>query len=273
MLMLFLVLTLALILNDLIFSTIGNSGRIEAHLNAASKYFFNWMTKDAVITMHPDGSTSSCSFCVKSITNLVLKPFDRADIVPSELNMMAVQIPVLGIGKSSTFSYWLSYRSNYTESRDGLSMHLIRFNLGGMFGATVDSLNFDAVGTTITTKDSFVQNGTCYVLQPPAALLDIDPASAEKVQPVVCVNDITKGESITISVSFLDANAPKIAVETKSPLMCKKGGVDFGETSLDLTTNKVHLLEFLGSGLDGNLTFSICQGTTSGFVKAYFYDS
>jgi hypothetical protein len=203
----------------------------------------------------------------------VLKPFDRADIIPSESNLMAVQIPVLGTGSSSTYTYWLSYRSNYTDSRDGLSMHLVRFNLGGMFGATVDSLNFDAVGTTNTTKDSFVRSGTCYVMQPPAVLLDIDPASAEKVQPVVCVNDLVKGESITISVSFLDSNVPKVAFETMNPLICKKDGNSYSEVTLDLTKSKVQLFEVLGSGIDGNITFSICQETTTGFVNAYFYDS
>lgn len=252
---------------------IGNSGRVDAHLTAASKYFFNWITKDAVVTMHPDGSTASCNSCVKSITNAVLKPFDRADIVPSETNLMGVQIPVLGVGKSSTYSYWLSYRSNYTESRDGLSLHLIRLNLGGTFGATLDSLNFDAVGTTSTTKDSFILNGTCYVIQQSAVLLDIDPASVEKIQPVVCVNDIVKGESITVSVSFLDYDKPKIYFESKDPLICKKGGIDFGETIIDVAKSKVHLLEFFGSGLDGNITFSVCQETTTGFVNAYFYDS
>lgn len=251
----------------------GNSGKVEAHLTAASKFFFNWITKDAVITMHPDGSTASCLLCVESIAKIVIKPFDRADILPSESNLMAVQIPVLGIGSSSTYSYWLSYRSNYTDSRDGLSMHLIRHNLGGMFGTTFDSLSVDADGTTISTKDSFVRNGTCYVIQPPAVLLDIDPASAEKVQPVVCVNDIIKGESITVSVSFLDSNVPRIAFETTNPLMCKKGGIDYGETTLDLMKSKVHLVELLGSGLDGNMTFSICQESTTGFVNAYFYDS
>ena len=247
-------------------------------MNAASKYFFNWITKDAVITMNPDGPTSSCNLCVKSIDNVVLKPFDRADIVPSGSNIMAIQIPVLGIGTNipplSTYSYWLSYRSNYTESREGLSMHLIRFNLRNVFGAIVDSLSFDAVGTTATNKDSFVTNGTCYVMQPPLPLMDIDPASVDKVQPVVCVNDIAKGESITISVSFLDTTiAPKIAFEATNPLICKNGGVNFDETTLDFTKSKVHLLEFLGSGLDGNITFSICQETKQGFVNAYFYDS
>ena len=245
---------------------------MDAHFTAASKYFFNWISKDAIITMHPDGPTASCSSCVKSLTKAVLKPFDRADIVPSETNLMGVQIPVIGIGKS-TYAYWLSYRSNYTESRDGLSMHLIRLNLGGKFGATLDSLNFDAVGTTSATSDSFILKGTCYVIQPHGALLDIDPASVEKIQPVVCVNDVVKGESITVSVSFLDYDTPKISFEKKDPLICKKGGIDFGETTIDVTKNKVQLLEFLGSGLDGNITFSICQETTTGFVNAYFYDS
>ena len=254
---------------------LGNSPQADGHLTAASKYFFNWMTKDAVITMHPDGSTFSCVFCVDSVANVVLKAFDRPDIVPSASNLMAIQIPVLGIGTSVTYSYWLSYRSNYTDSRNGLSMHLIRFSLGRQFGAYVDSLNFDAVGTTATTKDSFIVNGECYVIQPPGILLDIDPATAEKIQPVVCVNDIAVGESITVTVSFLsdNDNEPEIDVEKKSPLVCKTGGINFGEDIIDVTNNKVHLIEFQGSGLDGNVTFSLCHDGTAGFVNAYFYDS
>jgi hypothetical protein len=225
--------------------------------------------------MQPEGSNSACPLCVKELNNVVLKPFDRYDIFPSDSNLMAVHIPVLGVGSSTVYSYWLSYRTNYTESRNGLSMHLVRFNLGSMFGATFDSLNFDAYGATTTTKDSFVLSKTCYVVQPPGLLMDIDAPSVAQVQPVVCVNDIAPGESITISVSFLNEQigTPSIPFNKESTLTCTLAGNDFGDKLLDMTNNQVHLLEYTGTGQDGNVTFSMCQETGSGSVTAYFYDS
>jgi hypothetical protein len=219
--------------------------------------------------MQPEGSTSSCRSCEQSISKVVLKPFDRVDIIPSDTNLMAVHIPVLGTGKT-TYSYWLSYRSNYTESRNGLSMHLVRFNLGFMFGATVDTLNFDAVGSTNTTKDSFILNGTCYHIQTPGPLMDIDPSAVEEVQPVVCVDDIDRGNSITISVSFLNKNAPQKEIEKKEAQLCSATG---NQGTIDFSKSKTHLIEFIGTGTQGSISFSICQETTGGSVDAYFYDS
>jgi hypothetical protein len=247
----------------------GNGG-VDAHLCAASKNYFNWITNDAVIMMQPEGSTISCKSCEQSISKVVLKPFDRVDIIPSDTNLMAVQIPVLGTGKT-TYSYWLSYRSNYTESQNGLSMHIVRFNLNTQhFGAVVDTLNFDAVGSTNTTKDSFILNGTCYHIQPPGPLLDVDSSAVEEVQPVVCVDDIDKGNSVTVSVSFLNKNVPQKEVEKKVAQRCSTTG---NQGTIDTSLNKVHLLEFSGTGTNGNLSFAICQETTGGSVDAYFYDS
>ena len=250
----------------------GNGG-IDAHFSAAAKYLFNWIPNDAVIMMQPEGSTTACPTCTKSISRVVLRPFDNAAIVPSKSNLMAVHIPVLGVGNSQLYSYWLSYRSNYTDSRNGLSMHIVNFKMGGMFGATYESLNFDAIGDTSTTADSFIVNGTCYVIQRPSYLMDIDRSAVEQIQPVVCVNDIDKGKSITISVSFLNQNAPKIAFQKQNPLQCNTAASDFGQKSLDMVSNKVHLLEYNGTGQDGNVTFSACLASGSASVKAYFYDS
>jgi hypothetical protein len=225
--------------------------------------------------MQPEGSTTACTICVKEINKAVLKPFDRPDIIPSGSNLMAVHIPVLGVGSSTVYSYWLSYRSNYTDSRNGLSMHLVRFNLGGMFGATFDTLNFDAFGNTTTTKDSFILSSTCYIIQPPGLLMDIDSSAVEQVQPVVCVDDIVKGESITISVSFLNSQTivPQIPFNKEEVVQCSKAGSDVVEKTLDMSNNNVHLLEYIGSGKDGNVTFSMCQESGSGSITAYFYDS
>ena len=223
--------------------------------------------------MQPEGPTAVCPYCIKSISNIVLKPFDNSDIVPSTSNLMAVHIPVLGLGDSSVYSYWLSYRTNYTDARNGLSMQLAKFNLGGMFGALFESLNFDVIGETSTTSDSFLLNGTCYVIQPPGVLMDIDRTSVEQVQPVICVNDIDKGKSITISVSFLNKDTSTIAFKKQNALRCSKATSDFGPKSLDMTSSKVHLLEYNGTGQDGNITFSLCVATGSASARAYFYDS
>ena len=210
---------------------------------------------------------------MKSISNVVLKPFDNSDIVPSKSNLMAVHIPVLGVGDSNVYSYWLSYRTNYTDARNGLSMHLAKFNLGGMFGALFQSLNFDAIGDTSTTSDSFILNGTCYVIQPPGVLMDIDRTSVEQIQPVICVNDIDKGKSITISVSFLNKETPTKAFIKQNALRCSKITSNFGPKLLDMVSNNVHMLEYNGTGQDGSVTLSLCLATGSASVRAYFYDS
>ena len=258
------------------YGILGNSPSRQAHITAASKFYFNWISNDAVVTLQPEGSTIVCPSCLSSLDGFLLKPFDRKDVAPSSANVMAIHIPVLGGGTRSAFSYWLSYRSNYTESRTGLSIHITRFNLGGLFGAQFDSLNFDAIGNSSSTKDSFVLPNTCYVIQPPGLLMDIDSASAEQIKPVVCVNDIDIGNSITISVSFLRdaAGPPSIEVNDVGKLECGVGGRSFGDQSLDMSASQVHLIEYIGSGVDGNVSFSFCQNSGSKVdVRAFFYDS
>jgi hypothetical protein len=256
--------------------SLGNSPSRQAYFTAASKFFFNWIPKEAIISMQPEGSNIVCPSCLASISGFVLKPFDRNDIAPSSTNVMGIHIPVLGVGTTSAYSYWLSYRSNFTESRAGLSIHVSRFNLGGLYGTQFDSLNFDAFGDSTTTKDSFVLPNSCYVIQPPGLLMDIDSSSAEQVKPVVCVDDINIGNSITVSVSFLSKNsAPApIQVNDLGKLECRVGGSSFGDQSFDVSDGQVRLIEYIGSGVDGNVTFSFCQNTGSAVnVKAFFYDS
>jgi hypothetical protein len=226
--------------------------------------------------MQPEGSNIVCPSCLASISRFVLKPFDQKDIAPSSTNIMGIHIPVLGVGTTSAYSYWLSYRSNFTESRVGLSIHVSRFNFGGLFGTQFDSLNFDASGNSTTTKDSFVLPNSCYVVQPPGLLMDIDSASAEQVKPVVCVDDIDIGKSITVSVSFLSKAAvpPPIEVNDLGKLECSVGGSIFGDQSFDLSDGQVRLIKYIGSGVDGNITFSFCQNAGPEVkVRAFFYDS
>jgi hypothetical protein len=227
--------------------------------------------------MQPEGPTSSCPFCLKSINNFILKPFDRSDIIPSSTNKMAVHIPVLGQGTDQVYSYWLSYRAGYGESRVGLSIHVARFYMFGQFGAQFESINFDAFGNTTGTEDSFVLPNTCYHIQPPGLLMDIDPSSVEQIQPIVCVDNIDVGNSITISVSFFNrTSVPPSTIDFKSAgkLECSIGGSNSGEKTLDMSGGQKHLVEYVGSGIDGSVTFSVCQSAgPRATTKVYFYDS
>jgi hypothetical protein len=253
----------------------GNGGT-AAHFTAASKFYFNWIPKDAITTLQPEGPSKACPSCVASISKFVLYPFDRSDVIPSASTNVAIHIPVLGNGIRSAYSYWLSYRTGYRESRNGISMHVTRLNLGGLYGAQFDSLNFDAHGNTTTTADSFVLPGTCYLMQPPGLLMDIDPSSVEQVQPLVCVDSIDVGNSITVSVSFPTPTTVPTMTKFKSvgKLECSVGGNNFGNKTLDVSSDQVHLVEYVGSGVDGNVTFSLCQESgPDASVAAYFYDA
>lgn len=67
---------------------------------------------------------------------------------------MGIHIPIGVIGDRRLYSYWLSYRSgNDGDAQNGLSAHLSWFDVGGYFGASYDSMNFDAFGDTDTTTD------------------------------------------------------------------------------------------------------------------------
>ena len=100
--------------------------------------------------------------------------------------------------------------------------------------------------------------------------MDIDRPSVEQLQPVICVNDIDKGKSITISVSFLNKDAPTISFKKQNTLTCSTPSIDFGQNSIDIVDNNIHLLQYDGTGQDGNITFSMCLATGSASAKAYF---
>merc|ERR1712176_267329 len=115
---------------------------------------------------------------------------------------MGIHIPITSQG-NTLYSYWISYQSKNPASV-GLSIHVSWFShIGsGLFGASYNSLNYDAYGHTETTADSFVLPGTCYHISPSMKMLEIDPVAAVATQPVVCVKWLSQGESIDIQVSF-----------------------------------------------------------------------
>ena len=105
-------------------------------------------TNDTVITMQPEGRSASCPVCHSPVNEAVSKPFDDATVPPSASNKMAIHIPILGTPNGKAYSYWLSYRGTGNDmlASEGLSVHVSRFSLGGIYEASYDSLNYDAFG-------------------------------------------------------------------------------------------------------------------------------
>jgi len=255
------------------------NGFLRSDLAAASKWFYNWITNDAVVMMQPEGPTSNCPDCLAFVQNLTLKPFDNVNVQPSASNKMAVHIPILGRSTTRAYSYWLSYRSgNDGLAAGGLSIHVSWFDLGGIFGGSYDSLNYDAFGGTETTSDSFVLPGTCYVVAPSILMMGIDKPATEEVQPVVCVDSVNEGTSISISVSFLDPESPpspSVSVDTQVKMECSEKGARSEELTFDLSNNKIHLLHYNKVGDSGEIDANLCfeAGSSSARAVAYFYDS
>jgi hypothetical protein len=244
---------------------------------AASKWWFNWIPNESVVLMQPEGPSSYCPKCVASVQNLVLHAFDDRTINPSSDVLTAVHIPITS-RNGKMYSYWLSYRGNLNPlAASGLSVHVAWFSFGGLFGAEFNSLNYDAFGDTETLDDSFVTPGTCFVVTPPGIMMDIDPASTEAIQPIACVSNVLKGQSITISVSFLNQNSPPVSnikLSTDQYMECSTGGSSSGSMSLTIQPGNVHMLRYNSTGSNGKVQLSFCRNLASSpMAKAYFYDS
>lgn len=259
----------------------GNGYEIS-DLAAASKWFFNWIPNDAIILMLPEGATIHCPSCVGSVSNLVLKAFDDKNAIPSLENKMAVHIPISAsadqYGQIWAYSYWLSYRGAGVNGKasGGLVVQFSWFVLSEPYGATYDSLNYDANGDTDSMFDSFVTPGTCYLVTPTGFMMDVDPASATQIQPIVCVDSVSPGKSIKISVSFLNPQSPPVSNVTLSSqrqLGCSKSGTSSGDIELETSTGNGHLIQVKGTGSNGAIDVSLCRSSsTSPNAKVYFYD-
>ncbi len=221
--------------------------------------------------MQPEGSTTDCPTCQSSGT-FTLRPFDDKNLPPTSNWKMGIHIPIGVIGDRRLYSYWLSYRSgNDGDAQNGLSVHLSWFDVGGYFGASYDSMNFDAFGDTDTTADSFVIENTCYHLSPPGYLKDNALVHSEMVQPVVCVDSINPGISITVTVSFLNKEnppSPKVSLDQKIELQCRASGASTG--TLTLNANNYNLIHVKDTGDDSDITLQMC--TNAGSSSAFFYD-
>jgi hypothetical protein len=259
----------------------GGNGYSKSDLPAASKWFFNWITNDAVIMMQPEGESDQCPSCRSAINKVVLKPFDDVNVRPSSSNIMAIHIPILATPNGKAYSYWLSYRGTGNDmlASGGLSVHVSWFSLGGIFGASYDSLNYDAFGgTDESVLDSFVVPGTCYPIAPPGLLKDLDYGAAEQVQPVACVDAVDKGKSITVSVYFLDPLQPPpitVSLGSELELECSKSGTNSSSLVLDVSNSKAHLLHYVGTGINGTIdvVLSLKSPILSATATAYFYDT
>jgi len=226
----------------------------------AAKWFFGWVPNSSIVNMQPQGSTADCADCANEGT-YKLYPFDGND----DSQLMGIHIPITSRG-NTLYSYWLSYRSN-NGAENGLSVHISWFGgIGwGQFGASYDSLNYDAHGDTETREDSFVIPETCYHISPSVKMLEIDPLASVATQPVVCVEQLSESDSITINVSFANPN-PNPMKEDKIVMQCG--------TSLEsaIGSNTDQLFHVENTGVNGILTLNLCSSSGSGSATAYIYD-
>jgi len=238
----------------------------------ASKWYFGWIPDSSIQVMQPNGSSVNCPSCVSDGT-FTLYPLDSDD--PEKL--MGVHIPITSRG-STLYSYWLSYRSG-NPAKIGLSVHISWFDNigGGQFGASYNSLNYDAHGDTDTTGDSFVLPGTCYHISPSMKMLEIDPLRSIQVGPVVCVDNLSEENSITINVSFPDLST-QIEAKTSTSLSNLRTKSTNDEmhmecgTSIDINVEagKNLLLHVQNTGEKSKLILDLCPEV--GTAKAYIYD-
>lgn len=241
----------------------GNNLYHGRHFSPASKWFFNWIPNESIILMQPEGSTNECIMCLNTGTFTISKFDDHT----FEGNIMAIHIPITVAG-NKVFSFWFSYRSD-PDTRDGLSIHLSWFILGGHFGTYYDSLNFDAYGDTLTREDSFVVVNTCYVVNPSSYMKDIDFDAAIAIQPVVCVDSIDEGKDITVSVEFLDPKESNDLSSTETlEMQCSQVG---DEISMSLDITDPTLLHIKNTGQDGTVSLSFCP-SGPGDLTTYVYD-
>jgi hypothetical protein len=256
----------------------GGNGYKISDIAAASKWFYNWIPDESVVLMQPEGPTSHCPQCVSSVQDLVLYSFDDRNITPSASIKTAVHIPVSSV-QSTMYSYWLSYRgaSDNKNAASGLGVHFSWFNLGGLFGASYDSNNYDIYGSTDTSNDAFVTVGTCFIVSPSPLGMHVDAAAVTDVQPIVCVKSISNiTKSITINVSFLDKNSPPpsvVPLQSDQQISCSLNGVNGGNISLAMSAGKPHLLRYPATGSEGKVTLSLCRSSESSpNATVYFYD-
>lgn len=245
----------------------------RSDFGVASKHYYNWVSDNNIVSMQPEGGTQECPTCMRSGT-FTLKSFDNWLDEPNESDLLGIRIPVMTLYDSewetqNVYSYWLSYRTGVDGFlSEGLSVHVAWFELqkSTMTGAWFDSMNYDAFGYSDNKADSVVIAKTCYHISPAGYLSDRDIVAANMVQPIVCVESIDKGKSITVTVDFIDpnnkptSNKPNLSV-IHSPC---KADVFTANSSDD------NLLHVTGLGKSGSMQLSVASSTGSTYT--FFYD-
>ena len=247
----------------------GGNGYEISDFNVAAKWFYNWVPDSAVVSMQPEGATKSCPLC-KSSGTYNLKAFDSRSSPPVGNDIMGIHIPITTNG-NVVYSYWVSYRGENQRAAGGLSVHLVWYMLGGDFGMTYDSLNYDVYGGSDGMDDSFVTVGTCYHISPAAYMLDRTLQGVNEVQPVICADSIDFGKSMVATISFLKtSNLPSgLSANVVSKDMSCSESSELSTLTLD--GGKFNLLHYTSTGDDGVVSLTMCP--TSGFAEAYFLDS
>jgi hypothetical protein len=59
----------------------------------ASKWYFNWVSSNSIVSMQPEGGTADCPSCLKSGT-FTLKPFDDWSNPPGNDDIVGIRMPI-----------------------------------------------------------------------------------------------------------------------------------------------------------------------------------
>ena len=249
----------------------GNTWKVS-DFGVASKWFFNWVTDSSVISMQPQGQSTSCPTCSSS-GKFTITAFDDVTTSPQS-GKMAIHVPITTAGKK-TYSYWFSYRSGIRPAAEGLSIHLGIFMLGGPVGASYDSVSYDAGGNTPSRWDSFVLPNTCYHVSPSSFMKVTDIIAVEATQPVICVESIDIGKSVTVSVSFLDPQNPPSPSRQLNNIHHQCSSSDQNALISDINPSKYNLIHVTSTGEDGVVDLDLCpsnRNSMSTITSAFFYD-
>ena len=114
--------------------------------------------------------------------------------------------------------------------------------------------------------------GTCCAIAPSGFMKDRQIINSLAVLPVVFVDFIDVGSSITVSVSFeANMDSTEQTINTVD-LGCNTSGTSLTELYSASTENIVHVVN---NGVHSNVTLNMCTvnpTSTADMSRAYFYD-
>jgi hypothetical protein len=71
----------------------GGNSYERSDFGVASKWFFNWVSSNSIVSMQPEGQTAECLSCVSSGT-FTLKPFDDWENPPGDNDIVGIRMPI-----------------------------------------------------------------------------------------------------------------------------------------------------------------------------------